>query len=252
MENEDDILNEMEETRTSLTEKLETLEKKVADTVEGAASAVDETVVTVKETVKETVAAVKDTVADTVGTVKESVHEGVGAVKDAFDLSSHVETHPWMMLAGSVAAGYCLGSILSGPREREHAAPSPSTTTRALGRIHHHGNGGAHKRKAESSWLSDFAPELDMLKGWALGAVMGVVRDIAVRSLSPQLGPDLGHIIDNITAKLGGTPVQPAASYIEPGLSPGSSSRTERRQQAPETAREASSERRERNLFDRR
>ena len=78
MENEDVIREQMEDTRTSLTEKLETLESQVASTVQGATTNVAETV----EAVKETVEAVKDTVQQTVTTVKESVEETICAVKE--------------------------------------------------------------------------------------------------------------------------------------------------------------------------
>src|SRR5438105_8802525 len=127
MENEDVIRDQMEDTRTSLTEKLETLEKKVASTVESATSNVAETVEAVKETVQETVSTVKDTVQDTVCTVKSTVREGVGAVKDAFDICGHVERHPWVMLGGSIAVGYVLGRLLlpeakSTEEEFEHGA----------------------------------------------------------------------------------------------------------------------------------
>ena len=75
MENEDLIRKKMEETRTSLTEKLETLEEQVAGTVQGATAAVSDTVETVKDSVEETVSTVKDTVQETVGTVKDTVQE---------------------------------------------------------------------------------------------------------------------------------------------------------------------------------
>src|SRR5262245_55877302 len=92
------IRHQMEETRASLTEKLETLEHQVVGTVQGATSAVTETVENVKEAVAETVETVKGTVRETVETVKET-----------FDLSRQVDRHPWLMVGGSVALGFLCG-----------------------------------------------------------------------------------------------------------------------------------------------
>jgi len=127
MENEDVIRDQMEDTRTSLTEKLETLEKKVVSTVDSATTNVAETVESVKETVQETVSTVKDTVQDTICAVKDSVKEGVGAVKDVFDVSRHVERHPWLMIGGSVALAMCSDVCL-------RPARSPPRSTRSKGR----------------------------------------------------------------------------------------------------------------------
>jgi ElaB/YqjD/DUF883 family membrane-anchored ribosome-binding protein len=105
MDNESEVIRQqMEETRTSLAEKLETLEQQVVGTVQGATTAV-----------ADTVESVKDAVQETVSTVQESVH-------DALDLSRHVERHPWAMVGGSVALGYLAGRLLgraAGDQTRE-------------------------------------------------------------------------------------------------------------------------------------
>jgi phosphate uptake regulator len=64
---------QMEETRASLSEKLETLEQQVVGTVQDARAAVT----------------------DTVETVKEAVHETVETVKDTFDIGAQMQRHPW-------------------------------------------------------------------------------------------------------------------------------------------------------------
>ena len=102
-ESKEVILQQMHDTRSSLADKLENLERQVTDTVQTAASAVTDTV-----------ASVKDAVHDTVATVKDSVQSGVASVKDSFDIPAHVERHPWAMMAGSVAVGYLGGRFLSG------------------------------------------------------------------------------------------------------------------------------------------
>src|SRR5687768_15493213 len=120
MENEDVIREKMEGTRSSLTEKLETLEKQVVNTVQDATSSVTETVEAVKDTVNTVRETVQDTVQDTVNTVK-----------GFFDIPGHVNRHPWAAVGGSVAVGFILGRIFAPPRveirRMEEASVRPST-----------------------------------------------------------------------------------------------------------------------------
>lgn len=226
MENEDVIRSQMEETRTSLTDKLETLEKQVVDTVQGATSAVTDTVEAVKDSVQGTVASfkdsvttVKDSVQDTVSAVKDSMQGGVDAVKDMFDLPAHVERYPWMVMGGSVVVGYCLGSLLSGKKTPEMAQLSSFAETGNVARSQQGHNGGhrgsgREKRKAEparsavTGLLDNLGPEISKLKGLALGALMGTVREMIVQAIPEHLGNQLKDVINNITEKVGGQPIQ--------------------------------------------
>jgi len=215
MENEELIRHQMEDTRTSLTEKLETLEQQVVATVQEATSAVSETVATVKESVEETVTSVKDTLQDTVSTVKDSVEGTVSAVQDgvknALDIPAHVDRYPWFMMGGSVVLGYALGTMFS-PRRPPTATPragSPRSSSRT-----HHGNGGVRDGRAGSSpapvsWVRALGlePELAKLKGLALGAALGTVREMVIKAVPEEMGHQLKDIIDNVTQKLGGQPI---------------------------------------------
>ncbi len=249
MENEEVIRKQMEETRTSLTEKLETLENKVADTVCSATAAVNETVSNVKETVEETVSAVKEGVKESVGTVKETIQGGVSTVKDWFDLPAHVEAHPWIMMAGCVGLGYLAGRYFGAETEAEMRAagaaagaapeaPPPSVVAAAAARaaasapakpaighgprLHHNGghhNGGhrdgvREKRRAEasSSLIGRMKPEIDKLKGLALSTMLGTLREMIVPAVPEHIGQQLGEVIDSATRKLGGEPI-PASDW---------------------------------------
>ncbi|HXG11523.1 MAG TPA: hypothetical protein VNK04_17340 [Gemmataceae bacterium] len=198
------IRHQMEETRASLTEKLETLEKQVVETVQGATAAVAETVESVKEAVQDTVGAVKDTVQDT-----------VESVKDTFNLSLQVERHPWLMVGGSFAAGFLVGSLLPRTSERTVSPPSPWNTPQPDGL-----RGQAEptpapaaafadtSAAAQPGWLSQlgetFGAEIDQLKGLALGTLLGLVRDLVVQSVPPNVGPPLTDMMNRITTRLGG------------------------------------------------
>src|SRR5262249_25091040 len=161
---------QMEETRSALTEKLQTLENQVVETVSEANTAVVQTVETVKEAVHDTVETVKGTVEDT-----------VESVKSAFDISQHVDRHPWLMMGGAVALGYLGGCVLERERSahrrqewrREPFVPPASRTAESGSR----GNGSSayegkfrteSTRSSWSGWLSSLtetiAPEIDKLK----------------------------------------------------------------------------------------
>jgi hypothetical protein len=210
-EPEEVIKHQMQETRASLTEKLETLEQQVVGTVHNATSAVT----------------------DTVACVKEAVQDTVEAVKDTFDLPRQVRQHPWIMLGGSIALGYTGGCLLkrleSNGRREETGAPlnGPAFSVHsARGR-----DGGVSARMEEASRTATtasatpglldelgqkFQSELHQLKGLALGTMLGVVRDMVARAAPPQVSSQLADIIDSATVKLGGQPIHgPVMSMFE-------------------------------------
>jgi len=218
---EERIQQQMAETRASLTEKLETLEQKVVGTVEEATTAVSETVDVIKDSVQGTVTAVNET-------VKESVE----TVKDWFDVSAHVQEHPWLMVGGSVAAGYCLGTFLSRTsRDRAHSAlPSyPWMRNNSTGepreerpREERPTVGGT--QTPIKSALSNWAPEIDKLKSLALGVLFGTAREMIASSVPEHVGDQLKEIFDSVTKKVGGEPI-PSSDLAprpqEPGIHDG-------------------------------
>lgn len=190
MENEDLIRQRMEKTRESLTHKLESLEDKLLGSVEETKSAVRETVAQVKET----------------------MHEGVETVKDAVDVPAHVERRPWLMFGGAVLGGYLIGSLLM----RESSAPSAAKETAPAPKRHLTGNG--HHKPAppkpqpqattqSESVLKAFEPELQQLKGLALGVTIGTMRELLTKEIPPHLADEIRSIIDGMTRKIGGEPV---------------------------------------------
>jgi ElaB/YqjD/DUF883 family membrane-anchored ribosome-binding protein len=206
------IKRQMEARRSSLAEKLEELECRVADTVQGVTSAVSN---------------VKEVVQDTVETVKDSVQDTVGAVQESVDLSVQMQNHPWIVLGGAFALGYFIGKALPDLPTSSSEAVQPAT--RPMG--HDGANGGtrvawpanpAADQPRRTSWLHELgqslAPEIDKFKGLALGAALGLVRDYVRQAVPPDLGTKLAGMIDSATSKLGGEPVRdnlanPARGY---------------------------------------
>jgi hypothetical protein len=205
MEDETHVIRrQMQETRSSLQDKLETLEQQVTGTVKFAAEAATETVQSVKEAVKETVENVKGTVEDTVESVKET-----------FDLRKQVHDHPCAMFFGAVAVGYFGARMVMGASTLPSASPG---TARMPGgpvggeRPRMGGNGMRPAlqpaRPGILSHIADhYKDELSKLQGLALGVVGSVVREMLTSAAPPSLAPQVTDIVDSFTSKLGGKPI---------------------------------------------
>jgi len=203
------IRQQMDETRSSLSQKVELLEKQVADTVHGAATAMAETVDSVKEVVNETVES-----------VKHSVQETVASVKNSFDVQRQVEQRPWTCMAGATVVGFVGGYLLphekadrftrftrANPEWRDdqsqpgNGAPAHAMTVRPSERTE-------PSLPEQPSWLTKlgetFEAEIAQLKGLAVGTVLGVVRDMVTKSVPPALDRQVEEVIDGFTVKLGG------------------------------------------------
>jgi hypothetical protein len=221
MDREQEIIHhQMEATRAGLTDKLSALENKVSGTVEAATNAVEttreavtgtveavtDTVETVKETVQETVEKVTETVSETVGAVTEQFQETVQSVAETFNLRLQAERHPWLVFGGAVAAGavggYLIGGLAhgNGDRAASHAQPERHTGGPSV---------VGTAASAVGSALGGFLGEqLSNFKGLAIGAMMGVVRDLVKRSLPDNLKEKVADEVDKLTRNLGGEPMQ--------------------------------------------
>jgi ElaB/YqjD/DUF883 family membrane-anchored ribosome-binding protein len=195
------IRQEIDETRQSLTEKLETLENQVMGTVKHA----------------------RETVQDTIDTVKTTVTDTVDSVKQTFDVEYQVKQHPFVCAGLSFAAGVMAGALVKGSRHPRSSRNGISTSSH-LGRTGSLLGGDAEKvisydwvpesaaaypsrsepKNKPSSLLSN---ELDKVKALALGTIFGLVRDLAKESLPQPLAPHIDEILDSATVKLGGQPL---------------------------------------------
>ena len=178
------IRSEMETTRESLADKIGELESQVRDTVTGATDAV----AAAKEGVKEVVSGVSDTVTS----VKESI-------KETFDITKHVENHPWGAFGIAVAVG-AAGAFLTGS-SKSAPAPTPapgyvptSPAPSAFDSTHAASNG-----KAEPGLMGSVFSKLQTL---AIASLVDVVQDM-VRQSAPEPWRDgLQDIVKEVAAKL--------------------------------------------------
>jgi phage-related protein len=236
MVNETEVIREkMEETRTNLSEKLEQLESKVVDSVQNATSAVADTVQnatdtvneamqsakdvveSVKDSVQGTVDSVKDTmdsvkgsVEGTVDSVRESFSNAAEGVRDAFDLPKQMDRHPWLMLGGAVAVGFIAGKMMgSAPRVGRMAYQAAGTAASTVGTTAAAVGSAASATGSMLGALENmFGPEINKVKELALGALLGVVRDMAVQAAPETMAPQVREIIDGFTSKVGGKPFE--------------------------------------------
>lgn len=212
----EEIRLQIDETRSAITEKLEALEGTFVDTVQSAKDTVQETIDSATQKVEETISTVKETVQETVSSVRDSVNETVSNVKETFDLRLQVRRRPWPMLGGSLVAGLVAGALFSRARHRRempmdrlesHGEPmmrqpepvyqAPVTELRTSVAAEPHKPGV----------LDMFHDEIAQVKGLAIGMVVGIVRDV-IKEQMPQMAEQVSEVMDNITTKLGGKPVE--------------------------------------------
>jgi hypothetical protein len=104
---------------------------------------------------------------------------------------------------------------LSGPSLSEQSTRNGGQTSYDGGRTEER----TEKRREETqeastehSWFGDlaeqFAPEIDKLKGLAIGTTLGVIRDMITQGQTGDLGTRLSDVINQFTEKLGGTPIK--------------------------------------------
>ncbi len=107
------IQERMEETKSQLSDKLESLDQHlhVSDTMQSTSSAVAAT-------------------AEAVQVTAETVTGAMQSVSDAFDVRRQMEEHPWMVLGGAVAVGYFAHELLTGT---EWTTSQPSEAVSKLG-----------------------------------------------------------------------------------------------------------------------
>jgi len=195
MENETELIRQqMLETRSALSEKLEALQEQVLSTVEGTT-----------RTVTETVQTVQDAVQDTVSTVSESVQGTVETVKDTFDISRQVDRHPWLMVGGAVAVGYLGGRLLE-PALRQM---SPGSTS-GMGYMASNGQVPAQPpQPPRPSWLDNLAgPILKQVQDLALGALTGVAVDLIMEKAPEGMRGKLQEMTNEVASSLGTTPIR--------------------------------------------
>jgi len=221
MDQEPEVIRQnIEDTRSDLTRKIEVLEQEVMGTVNNTTTAV-----------AETVESVRDSVETTVENVRETIENTVDAVRDTFDLNLQTRRHPWGVVGGSVLAGYVLGSLLPSGRSNGNTA-SPWQSTPKSGPLRQPAYAASvsslppapEQRSQRPSMLAklteQFAPEIQQIKGVAIGVAAAAIRDLIKDKVPEALQSHVQDMIHNVTHKLGGEdikgPILPQADESQP------------------------------------
>jgi ElaB/YqjD/DUF883 family membrane-anchored ribosome-binding protein len=192
------IRHQMEEKRASLADKLDALEGRVMETVQGATAEVSHVV----EEVKSTVDSVTEGVKETVESVTTGVQETVESVKESLDFRDAIRRHPWTAVGGAFAVG-CLGAYLLGPSRR--TAPQGTGRPETYSPLPTPVRASPPETEAEPSALKEVAKTaMTGLQGLAVGALMGVIREVAVNALPDALKNEVSGLLNEMTTKLGG------------------------------------------------
>jgi ElaB/YqjD/DUF883 family membrane-anchored ribosome-binding protein len=232
-----DTCQDIEDTRSAITEKLEILEERVRETVEGAQSSVGDIVDNVKDMLDTTVEAVRhgvegaqSTVDEIVETVKGTVGDTVETVKRTLDVPYQVDQHPWLMFGGATLAGYLLGSWGGGstsPAFSTNDSESSATGTTADMSASHATHDGLPPADRESSvpppqqgmgssLLEPLKDEMAMIKVAAVGALVSTRRAM-VKQAVPTVAPHLEKARSERDGQPLERPPQPSAPMSRAG-----------------------------------
>ena len=107
---ENRIRENIEDTRTAVTEKIETLEGRVHKTMEGTKSTIDNIMDGIKR-VQGTVEEAKSAVDNILETFKYTMEETIERVKYTTEIIEQVDRNPWIMFGSAILMGYVLSSI---------------------------------------------------------------------------------------------------------------------------------------------
>jgi ElaB/YqjD/DUF883 family membrane-anchored ribosome-binding protein len=200
MDHESEVIKQqMEQTRASLAEKLDTLEEHLASTVRNTTEAVAETVEAVKGAVEGTV----NTVTESVETVKETVAE-------TFDFNRQMQERPWLMMGGGVVVGFLGARLLeSGLTEMSRQSARMPAPAGAMPAPQGQGNGRSLGLSSDTwSRLGEaFAPALHRLQELALGVGVSTVGRMVLENVPESLRGEVEKVINEVTTAVGGQQV---------------------------------------------
>jgi ElaB/YqjD/DUF883 family membrane-anchored ribosome-binding protein len=104
------VRQDIEETRTSMTEKIEMFEERGHETMAGTQSSRDHVMDNVKR-VHGTVEETKSTVDNVLEAIKNAMDETIERVKYTSELIEQVHQNPWIMFGSAILTGYVLSSV---------------------------------------------------------------------------------------------------------------------------------------------
>jgi uncharacterized protein YoxC len=174
------IREQMDETKSQLSDKLVSLEQQVSETVQSTGTAVNATVEAVQETVESVTGAVQD---------------AVQSVSNAFDVPRQIDRHPWLFLGGSIVFGCLAVEYFARSAKRPRQTPETNAPSAPAADNSEHGNGETATQPVATAAALAAAYESgarssswQQLRSIAMGAVIGIVQDVAARAVPQVIG----------------------------------------------------------------
>lgn len=168
------IRQQMEETKSRLSDKLESLEHQVSETVQSTGSAVNATVGAVQGVVQ--------------------------SISQALDVRRHINKHPWLALGGSAVLGYLAAEYLvESTKKSEHPPETiPSAPPSAETMAHDHAEQVVESAATKAALAAAYESgrkksSWQQLRGMAIGACIGIVQDLATRAVPKVVDYFAGH-----------------------------------------------------------
>lgn len=169
------IQEQMRETKSQLSDKLESLEQQfqVTDAVQTTRSAVAAT-------------------AEAVQATAETVAGAMQSVSHAFDVRRQIEQHPWIVLGGAAALGYLAHELLTGTELKTAQSLEAASTLGVFPPLNGHATdhrdppvhvaATAAATRAYNETLMMSSPLLQ-LKSLAISTLIGIAREAATRAV---------------------------------------------------------------------
>jgi hypothetical protein len=144
------------------------------------------------------VGALEERARDQARKVRDRFESAKQSVKNSVNLAHHVRQHPWPAFGASVLVGVVLAGVT---RRRDPAFDRPRFDE---------GFGASHlaDHAPVATKRGMFAEELHQLRRTGVGAVMALVKK-GLRNKFPGTAAQTDRIIDGMTRKLGGDPMEP-------------------------------------------
>ena len=176
-----EMRHDIDNTRSAMADKLEALEDKMVGAAQSAQATVENSI--------------------------QSAKDVVASVKRTFDINHQIEQRPWTIVGSCFLAGLAVSFLI--PKGRPESSKPPDAPQV-------YGNNASGRSApqlpvdppSKPGVLEPFQEEIDQAKGIAIGFVMGLVRD-SIKESVPEMASQIDDLMNGITTKLGGEPVQP-------------------------------------------
>jgi ElaB/YqjD/DUF883 family membrane-anchored ribosome-binding protein len=167
---------------------------------------------------------VADQVNEAVVSTTETIQSGVYAVKSALDSVRHatdlnyqVKQRPWVMFATAAGVGFVGGALLNSLQSDDAVRdPAAATGTGNGSQPSHPSANSIRKAQAQGPGILSklgevLAPQAELARELAIGALFSLARDIAHDAVAKPMAQPVDDFFNDAARKFGGKPLAPGA-----------------------------------------